>query len=66
VVGGQLQALVVPCKLVHLQDRVKTHPATVISSCALGQEKTVGSTRHFMNESVNAAITTNYLQVETA
>jgi hypothetical protein len=66
VVGGQLQAFVVPCKLVHLLDQKETHPATVMSSCRLGQEKTVGLTQHFINESVNAAITKNYLQVETA
>ena len=40
MVGGQLQALVVPCKLLHLKAQKETHPATVISSCALGQEKT--------------------------
>jgi len=39
VVGGQLQALVVPCKLAHLQAQEKTHPATVMSSCALEQAK---------------------------
>jgi hypothetical protein len=40
VVGGQLQALVAPYKLVHLQAQEKTHAANVNSSCALGQEKT--------------------------
>ena len=39
MVGGQLQALVVPYKLLHLSAQEKTHPATVISSCALGQAK---------------------------
>jgi hypothetical protein len=38
VVGGPLQALVVPCKLAHLQAQEKMHQATVMSSCALGQE----------------------------
>jgi len=40
VVGGQLQVFVCPCKLVHLQNQDKTHSATVISSCVVGQEKT--------------------------
>jgi hypothetical protein len=49
VVGGQLQALVVPCKLVQLQAQEKKHSATVMSSCAFGQEKTVGSTRNILS-----------------
>ena len=44
MVGGQLQALVVPCKLAHLSAKEKKHSVTVMSSRALGQEKTVGST----------------------
>jgi len=44
VVGGQLQALVAPCKLLQLSAQEKTHPVTVMSSCALGQEKIIGST----------------------
>jgi hypothetical protein len=39
LVGGQPQALVVPCKLAHLSAQEKKHPATVISSCAFGQAK---------------------------
>jgi hypothetical protein len=42
------------------------HLATVISRCTLGQEKTFGSTRHFIDKSLNAKITPQYLEVETA
>lgn len=37
MVGGQLQALVVPCKLVQLFAQEKQHPATVVSSTRVEQ-----------------------------
>ena len=53
MVGGQLQALIVPCKLVHLSAQEKTHPETVMSSCALGQVENTKSLKIIFRENVS-------------